>query len=166
LERYYARHSQRFILPERRNLEIVMTRQEAPVRQAKREIERGADFLSIARRVSIDPEAPQGVQTLVPGQEEKELEGVVFAAKPHTLVGPVHQADDYYVLEVTKVIPRHLQDLADAAPRIRRELASGRDRTAIASRAEAADQKWRAQTKCASGYFVQSCAQDEMAEHG
>ncbi len=159
IARYYDENRRSFFLPEQRELEIMMTYKEAIVAKAKREVQSGKSFLSVARRVSVDPEAPRGLQHLVRGQEEPEFNEHVFAAKPHVLEGPVHQALDYYVFEVTKVTPAGWRKLARSEAAIRQRLAAGRQRRVSAELLEAFERKWIARTSCGPGYVVPRCRQ-------
>jgi hypothetical protein len=154
---YYGANRPRFVLPQRRDIEIIMTRTKASIEKAKREVQSGEDFLRVARRVSTDPEAPHGLQLgLSREDEEPEFTAHIFAAKPHTLVGPIKQALNYHIFEVIKVTPRHLQPLAQAEAAIRRRLAAREVATALP---EAFQRKWSARTTCEAGYVARGCRQ-------
>jgi foldase protein PrsA len=156
---YYRAHSRRFLLPAARDMEIIMTYKQAATEKAKREIQSGKSFLSVARRVSVDPEATEGRQHLVRGREEPEFEEHVFAAKPYVLEGPIHQALDYYVFEVTKITPAREQTLAQSQASIRRQLAAQRLRQVSAQLLQAGERRWIARTDCRPGYVVAQCRQ-------
>jgi hypothetical protein len=123
LARYYQRHRRRFEVPEEREFMILQTASKATVLRAKREIEAGRGFLSVAKRVSIDEEAPEGLQHLRRGEEEPEFVAHIFAAKLHELVGPVKQGVDYYIFELIRITPPRPRTLSEAEPTIRRLLA-------------------------------------------
>jgi hypothetical protein len=150
VKRFYMRHWRRFFLPDQRQVEIIGSSQSA-VLQAKDEIERGASFLEVARRVSIDPEAPGGLWRLLRGHDEPQVERPVFAAKPHVLVGPEHYSE-YYIFEVLEAIPAHQQSLAQVEETIRRELAPSPRRLA-----STAERRWRARTVCFGTNDVPQC---------
>jgi hypothetical protein len=153
---FYERNQRRFWEPERRDLEVIGNQSLDVVRKAKREIREGKDFLSIARRVSTDQEAPGGLEhPLARGEEEKPYDRVVFSAKPHTLVGPVEQTF-YYIFEVIGVTPAHEQPLAQAEPAIKQRLAQQRASTRLTAEFQAA---WAAKTICRTGYRLPLCGQ-------
>jgi foldase protein PrsA len=154
---YYSSHRRRFVLPQRRDIEIIMTRTRASIEKAKREVQSGKDFLSVARRVSRDPEAPHGLQLgLSREDEEPEFTARIFAAKPRTLVGPIRQALNYHIFEVINITPRHVQRLARAQAAIRRRLAAYEVAAALP---EAFQRKWSARTTCEAGYVARGCRQ-------
>lgn len=156
---YYAQHRRRFALPEQRDLEVLGNDSKAVVDQARREIARGADFVAVAKRVSTDSEAPQGLQLhLQRGQEEPEYERHVFAASPGVLVGPIHQVF-YYLFRVLKVTPPHLRTLAQSEASIRATLVSRRKARLALEWRQRDERKWTARTDCSPGYVVAKCRQ-------
>jgi foldase protein PrsA len=155
IRRFYDMHPRQFVMPDESDMEILGNYNRAVVVKARREIESGTPFLTVARRVSIDPEAPNGLQHLVRGREEPPFERVVFAAAPHVLVGPVNYGF-YYLFRVLKVIPAHRKPLAQVEAAIRRKLASRRASTRLLA---AFERKWIARTNCRSGYVVPKCRQ-------
>jgi predicted lipoprotein with Yx(FWY)xxD motif/parvulin-like peptidyl-prolyl isomerase len=159
IARYYEAHRRRFVSPERRYFKILLSYSEPTTRRAKREIESGKDFVSVAKRVSIEPELPDIVRYIVPGDEEPPFERHLFAARARTLLGPIHQALDYYIFEVTKITRPRQETIAEVEASIRRRLATEGPRSVSAALARAAASKWRAKTSCGQGYVVPGCAQ-------
>jgi hypothetical protein len=153
--RFYREHKQRFLQPARREIEMLGSYSRAVVMKAKLEIEDGKPFLAVARRVSVDGEAPEGLENLVRGTDEAEVEDPVFAARPHVLSGP-YKYILWFLFEVLKVVPAHQQTLAEAEGAIRRQLAPG----VVASRLlPAFEAKWMARTSCRAGYVIARCRQ-------
>ena len=183
---YYDEHKRAFVLPERREFDIVVTYHRAAAEQARREIESGEPFLSVAARVSVAP--PDGLSA--PGNRvsenleelnvaaksrhgqhlsgsEEEEEGflqAIFAAKPHALVGPLLNGADYFVFEVAKVTPARLQTLAQAQASIRQTLGARLQRQLSASVLEAFERRWSARTRCRPGFLARQCAQQRAGE--
>jgi PPIC-type PPIASE domain len=156
--RFYSKHRGRFVVPEQRDIEVLGNYSLAAVRQARREIEAGADFIAVARRLSTDQEAPNGLQlALQRGEEEPEYIAHIFAAKPGVLVGPVKQSF-YYLFRVMRVRPSHLRTLAQSQATIRQLIVAPRRRTLIARWARAEAERWRARTECRAPYAVAACA--------
>jgi hypothetical protein len=157
LASYYRAHEPRFVAPERRDFEILMTGSRSATLHARREIEAGKPFLSVARRVSNDPEAPHGLQHLTRYEEEPEFVAHVFAAKLYRLEGPIHQALNYYLFRLMKIEPVHLRPLGQARAAIRRLLGAARYRQIAARLAIEFEERWRADTSCMPGYAARGC---------
>ena len=83
IEKYYKENPSRFGTPEKRNVAIILTKTEAQAKEAKKEIESGKSFASVAKAKSIDPtsKAKGGLLTgVVKGQEEAALNSAIFSA--------------------------------------------------------------------------------------
>src|SRR5262249_35415786 len=77
ITKYYNENPQRFSVPEHRSVGIILTKTAGQARAAKREVQSGQSFATVAKRVSIDPvsKANGGLLTEVAkGQEEKSLD--------------------------------------------------------------------------------------------
>ena len=106
--KYYNEHKSTYGKPESRDLRIVLTKTEAEAKQAKKEIESGKSFASVAKSKSIDPTSKSTggeVKGVVKGQEQKALSEAVFAAKQGALGGPVKTPFGYYIYEVKATHP-------------------------------------------------------------
>jgi len=157
IARYYAQHRRRFVVPEQRDLEVLGNDSKAVVDRARREIAGGADFVAVAKRMSTDSEAPQGLQLhLQRGQEEPEYENHVFAARPGVLLGPIHQVF-YYLFRVLKVTPPRLRSLAQSEASIRATLVSSRKARLALEWRQRDERRWTARTDCSPGYVVAQC---------
>jgi hypothetical protein len=148
----YHAHSSRFVVPERRDVEVIITYSEATLQRALREIRSGKNFVAVARRVSAD-------EPLIIGMErhpvrEKELARHVFAARAHVLTGPFRQSANHYEFEVTRIHPAHLRALEQVERAVKREIAT---HLAYTSVAEEQGRKWMPRTSCRAGYVVSEC---------
>ena len=136
-------------------MEILGSHEKSVVAKAKREIEGGADFLKVAKRFSIDTEAPEGLQDFYKGQEEPPFERVVFAAKPGVLSGP-EKYQLYYLFRVSKFTPSRELTLPQAEAAIRRQIA-------LSHQAQSAgvlrllDKRWAATTRCTTPDTARVC---------
>jgi hypothetical protein len=154
---FYAEHRSWFSLPERIDMEILGSNDETVVKKAKREIESGADFISVAKRVSSDPEAPEGLQSFARGHEEVPFERVVFAAKPGVLVGP-EKYRLYYIFKVIRFTPSRQLTLAQAEGAIRRQIVESRGAQQVKT-LRALDQRSARATACRGGSVAEACKQ-------
>ena len=162
IAKYYKENPQRFGTPEKRNVEIILTKTEAAAKKAKQEVESGKSFASVAKRVSIDPtsKANGGLLTgVVKGQEEKALDTAIFSAKPNVLSGPVKTPFGYYIFEVKSITAGNQQTLAQAQASIKQQLTATQQQTALSKFVKEFKKKWTAKTDCRAGFVVMDCKQ-------
>ena len=141
IETYYNQHRSQLLWPETRDIESIMTKREPGVHKAKREIESGERFMSVAQRVNVSPEGGLHI-ALAKGAGEPNFERVVFNARPHVLLGPVKQ-QLFYIFEVLRTTPPHEQTLAQAQSSIKHLLTTQVALPRLLQRIEA---KWATKT--------------------
>jgi foldase protein PrsA len=157
---YYAKNKKRFSQPERRDLNVVVTKTKAKADQAKSAIEGGQSFKSVAKKFSIDQASKaQGgkLPDVTKGQQEKALAKAAFAAKTGKLSGPVKTQFGYYVFEVTKVKKASQQSEKQAAGTIRNVLKSSRGQKALNKFIKDFRNRYKGKTKCADDFRVAEC---------
>ena len=158
---YYNKNKERFAQPERRDLRIVLTKSQAKAEQAKKAIQSGQSFASVAKRFSIDQASRnQGgkLAGVSKGQQEKALDTAIFSAKKGELVGPVKTQFGWYVLEVTGITPAKQQSLKQSEASIRQILASENQRKALENFGKSYRKRWKDATTCREGYVTQDCS--------
>jgi parvulin-like peptidyl-prolyl isomerase len=152
--RYYARNKELFVIPERRELQITNRKSAAEVATLRKEIESGRSFAAASQSDTVDrPSESHG------GGRADVLEKAIYSAKPNVLTGPVKRRVDYYLFEVTRIKARAYRTLVQVQGTIKRQLASERERRAIAEFAKTWRSKWMARTDCSPGYVVYRCRQ-------
>lgn len=149
---YYDQHTASFVLPERRDLQWMVTYSLRKLQNAVRKIRAGENFVAVARRASLDPPTISGME--LASAPEKDFARHVFAAKPHVIVGPFRQSQNHYMLEVTKVAPARQQTLAQSESSIRHRLGVTWAATGLR---EATERKWTVRTSCRAGFVVRQC---------
>jgi foldase protein PrsA len=162
IAKYYSENQSRFGVPEKRGVEIVLTKTEAAANSAKKEIESGKSFASVAKRVSIDPTSKANgglLKEVVKGQEEKALDTAIFSAQLHALSGPVKTAFGYYIFEVTATTPGKQSSLAQVQSSIKQQLTAQNQQQALSKFVKEFKKKWMAKTDCRSEYVVTDCKQ-------
>jgi len=160
IEKYYNENKQRFGAPEKRNLEIILTKTEAAAKKAKQEVESGKSFASVAKHSSIDPTSKANgglLPGVIKGQEEKALDTAVFSAKANVLSGPVKTPFGYYIFEVKSVTAGSQQTLAQSQASIKAQLTAQNQQTALGKFVKEFKKKWMGKTECRSGYVVADC---------
>ena len=157
---YYDKNKKRFAQPERRDLNVVLTRTKAKAAQAKKALDGGASFKSVAKKYSIDEASKsQGgkLPDVAKGQQEKPLDQAVFAAKRGRITGPVKTQFGWYVFEVTKVKPASQQSFAKARETIRNLLKSQRQQKALDDFIKNFREDYKDKTVCAEDYQIAEC---------
>jgi foldase protein PrsA len=157
---YYNKNKSRFAQPEKRDLRIVLTKTEAKANEAKKALDAGQSWKSVAGKYSID-QASQDNGGLLPGvakgQQEKSLDDATFKAEKGKISGPVKTQFGYYVFEVTKVTPGSQQSLSDSKETIKQLLASQQQQKALDAFVKDFRKKWKDRTDCRKGYVTQDC---------
>ena len=117
VEKYYHENKSRFGTPEKRAVRIILTKTEAEANAAKKEIESGKSFASVAKAKSIDPTSKANgglLPEVVQGEEEKALDSAIFTAKVNVLGGPVKTPFGYYIYEVVSIKTGSQKPLSEA----------------------------------------------------
>ena len=157
---YYNNNKSRFGQPQRRDLLVVLTKDQATANKAKAALSSGQSFASVAKKYSIDDasKAKGGQLTVSKGQQEQAFDTAVFAAKPGAVVGPVKTQFGYYVFKVTKNTPGTQQTLDQARSSIKSLLTTQGQQKALQDFVKKFQKKWKGRTDCRKGYVVQTCS--------
>jgi parvulin-like peptidyl-prolyl isomerase len=169
IAKYYNEHKSRFEVPEKRSVNIILTKTEAAASKAKSEVSSGKSFASVAKSVSIDPisKARGGLlPEVVKGQEEQALSNAIFAAKPNALSGPVKTPFGFYIFEVKSVTPGSVQSLAQAQSSVKSQLVATGQQGALSSFVKNFKKKWQSKTECRSGFVVMDCKEYKTPKAG
>jgi foldase protein PrsA len=160
VEKYYNDNSQQFSQPERRDLEVVLSKKQADVLEAKRRIEGGEKWSKVAKELSDDPASKdQGGKLLgvTKGQQDPKLDAAVFAAVEKKVVGPIKTDAGYYVFRVTKVTKASKQSLEQSQQGIRQLLVSQKQQKELDQFSKTFRNDWRSRTDCANDYKIADC---------
>ena len=162
IEKFYNNNKSRFGTPEKRSVQIILTKTEAEALAAKKEVESGKSFSSVARAKSDDPVSKANgglLPEVVKGQEEKALDEAIFTSTVNKLGGPVKTPFGYYIYEVKTITPGNQQSLAQAKASIKQQLIATRQQTALAKFVKEFKKKWTEKTDCKPEYVVPDCKQ-------
>jgi foldase protein PrsA len=157
---YYAKNKKRFAQPERRDLNVVLTKGKAKAQQAQKALQGGQSFKTVAKKYSIDEASKsQGgkLPDVAEGQQEKAFNDAIFNAKKSKLQGPVKTQFGYYVFKVTKVTPASQQSLDQSKATIRNLLKSQRQQKALDKFIKDFRARYKDKTVCADAYQVAEC---------
>jgi foldase protein PrsA len=160
IQAYYEKNKSKFATPERRDVRIVLTKQQSRAQQAKRALQSGQSWKSVAKKYSIDQASKaQGglLSGVAKGQQEKALDTAIFNAQQGKLVGPVKTQFGWYVLDVSKITPAKQQSLAQSKPSIQQILQSDGQRKALDKFGKDYRKRWRDETTCRKGFTTADC---------
>ena len=167
VEKYYNDNAQQFSQPERRDLEVVLSKKEPDVLEAKRRIEGGERWSRVAKELSDDPASKeQGGKLLgvTKGQQDPKLDAAVFAAIEKKVAGPIKTDAGYYVFRVTKVTKASKQSLEQSQQGIRQLLVSQQQQKDLDQFSKTFRNDWRARTDCATDYTIADCRNGREAD--
>jgi foldase protein PrsA len=160
IQKYYNENKSKYGAPEKRAVEIILTKTEAQASSAKKEVESGKSFASVAKRVSIDPTSKANgglLPEVTKGQEEAALDKAIFSTGVNILSGPVKTPFGYYVFEVKSIKKGSQQTLAQVQSTIKQTLLATQQQTALSTFVKDFKKKWKAKTECRAGYVVTDC---------
>jgi len=160
VKEYYGKNKKRFAQPERRNLNVVVTKSKAKADEAKKALDGGRRFKAVSKKFSIDQTSKaQGgkLPDVSKGQQEPTLSKAVFAAKKGKVDGPVKTQFGYYVFEVSQVKAASQQSQAQATDTIRNVLKSSRERKALSKFIKDFRNRYKDETNCADEFRVAEC---------
>ena len=171
VQAYYDKNKKRFAQPERRDLRVVLTKDEAKANQAKQALESGDSWKTVVNKYSIDEasKAQGGKQPAVTeGQQEKALDEAIFSAKKGELEGPVKTQFGWEVFEVQKITDASQQTLEQSKETIKNLLRSQGQQKALDKFIKDFRDEYKDETDCADDYRVAECknAPKEKTETG
>jgi foldase protein PrsA len=162
IEKYFNSNKSRFGKPEKRSVQIILTKTEAAAKSAKKEVESGKSFASVAKKVSIDPTSKSNgglLPEVVKGQEEKALDTAIFSTAKNILSGPIKTPFGFYVFEVKSITAGQQQTLKQVQSSVKQQLTSTQQQAALTQFVKSFKKKWMAKTDCRTGYVVTDCKQ-------
>jgi foldase protein PrsA len=160
IAKYYKENQSRYGTPEKRSVEIIITKTEAAAASAKKEVQSGKSFASVAKSKSIDPtsKAKGGLlPEVTKGEEEAALNTAIFAASKNVLSGPVKTPFGYYIFEVKSSTPGTTQTLAQSESSIKQQLTATQQQAALSKFVKEFKKTWMAKTECRSEYMAADC---------
>jgi foldase protein PrsA len=157
---YYAKNAQQFTQPERRDLEVVLTKTAAKANQAKQQVASGQNWAKVAKQLSTDPASKnQGGKLLgvTKGQQDPAFDAAIFQSTKGTITGPVKTGAGFYVFRVTNITPASKQSLKASSAGIKQLITSQNQQKQLDTFATTFRNDWRAKTDCAPKYVIPDC---------
>ena len=167
IEEFYNKNKARFAQPERRDLNVVLTKSKAKA-DAGQEGAPVRRELEVRREEVLDRRGLQGAgrQAARAGQghaREAARRGRLRAPRRASSTGPVKTQFGYYLFEVTKITPASQQTLEQAKETIRQTLQSQNQQKALETFSKDYSERWKEKTDCRKGYVIQQCKQGPKA---
>jgi foldase protein PrsA len=160
VEKYYNENKSRYGTPEKRTVESILTKTEAQANAAKREIQSGKSFASVAKAVSIDNTTKKNgglIVGLTKGTQSPALDEAMFSAKTNVLSGPVKTALGYTIFEVKSVATGSQQPLSQVKSSIKAQLLATKQQESLTKFVKEFKTKWKSRTECRAAYVVADC---------
>jgi foldase protein PrsA len=160
VQAYYNKNKKRFAQPERRNLQVVLTKTQAKANQAKSALQKGGSWKAVSKKLSIDQASKaQGgkLPDVTRGQQERAFDKAIFAASKGKIQGPVKTQFGWYVFEVSKITPASQQSLDQSKETIKNLLRSQRQQKALDKWIKDFRSRYKDKTTCADDFKTAEC---------
>jgi foldase protein PrsA len=166
---YYAKNQARFAQPERRDLEVVLTKTKDKADQAKAEIDSGTAWSKVAKKYSIDQASKaQGgkLPGVAKGQQEKAFDDAIFGADKGKVIGPVKTQFGYYVFKVDSISKASQQNQQQAHDTILNIIRSQQEQDALNKFVADYQKRYTKKTDCAKDFVISSCKNAPKSKKG
>jgi foldase protein PrsA len=160
IEDYYNENQQQFSQPERRDLEVILTKSQAKALEAKKAVDGGQKWTVAAKKYSVDPASKEQGGKLLgvsKGQQDPKFDAAIFSAVKGRVAGPVKTDAGYYVFRVTKVTKATKQGLEQSKQGIRQLLVSQKQQKELDQFSTNFRNTWRKKTDCADDFVIPDC---------
>jgi foldase protein PrsA len=157
---YYNKNEQQFSQPERRDLEVILTKNQAKAIDAKKAVEGGQKWSAAAKKYSVDPASKEQGGKLLgvsKGQQDPQFDAAIFQAVQGKVAGPVKTDAGYYVFRVTKVTKATKQGLEQSKQGIKQLLVSQKQQKALDQFSTNFRNRWRKRSDCNDDYVIADC---------
>jgi foldase protein PrsA len=160
IQQYYNAHQSQFGTQESRNMRVVLAKDQAQAEAAKKAVQSGQSWATVAKKYSTDPTTKNSgglLNGVTKQQADSALASAAFSAPLNKLEGPIKGQFGYYVFEVTHITPGTHQTLAQATALIKQQLTTQSQQNAQTAVDSKAKKDWLSQTNCRSGYAMADC---------
>jgi foldase protein PrsA len=160
IEDYYNDNEQQFSQPERRDLEVILTKTQAKALEAKKAVDGGQKWSAAAKKYSVDPASKEQGGKLLgvsKGQQDPKFDAAIFAAVRGRVAGPVKTDAGYYVFRVTKVTKATKQGLDQSKQGIKQLLVSQKQQKQLDQFSTNFRNTWRKRTDCDEDFVIADC---------
>jgi foldase protein PrsA len=165
---YYTHHKKLYVVPQKRDIEIVREESEPAAMAAKRRLAAGASIKEVLKGNHLS-QPIYSKEGILRGYRWKTfaqapLNDAIMTAKVAKLIGPVKIQLGYYVFRVMKAEAGRQKPLAEVFTKIQKQLPEELKQKAIVAYIAAWRRRWGAKTDCSRGYVVRKCRQMKPAK--
>jgi foldase protein PrsA len=169
VQKYYNSHKSSYGQPEKRNVLVVLTSNEAQAKAALNEIKGGKSFASVAKAKSTDPTTKNSgglLKEVTKGQEASALDAAIFSTAPNKLSGPVKTAFGYYIFEVKSIKAANPLPLSQVKSTIKQQLTVTQNQETLSKFVKDFKKRWQSRTTCRKEYVVPDCKEYKAPKTG
>jgi peptidyl-prolyl cis-trans isomerase D len=123
LKKTYDQRRDEFELPERRQVQQILTASEDKAKAAEAALGAGKDWREVATTIAGDTPDSLDLGLLKPQDLPDQLSKPVFALALDKPSEPIHTALGWHILRVVKIVPASTESFAAAKPRLEKEVA-------------------------------------------
>jgi len=160
VQKYYNSHRSSYGQPEKRNVAVVLTKNEGQAKAALAEIKGGKSFAAVAKAKSTDPTTKNNggvLKEVTKGEQAAALDAAIFSAAPHVIAGPVKTAFGYYIYEVLSAKPGNSLPLSQVKSTIKQQLTVTHNQEQLSKFVKEFKKRWQGRTECLKQYSVPDC---------
>lgn len=164
VRRYFEANAEQYAQPETRDLRLILTTDEAKAKEAKKALEAGGSWKTVAEKYSVD-QATKSLGGQVVGTtldvQPPQFKSTVFTAKVGSLVGPIKTDRGYYVVKVQKITYSKKPTFKEYKAQAEQQLASELLQAKVDRFREAFTIRWAGRTSCASDFNDLAACDDD-----
>jgi foldase protein PrsA len=168
---YYRKHLAQLAIPERRRVNLVMTKTLAKAQAARAALQHGGSWKKVADAYSIDDATKQAggvVPALNKGAGDPAMSKAAFANPVGKLLGPIKGSfsfSGWFVIQVAAITSGRNSSLASVSTTVRGTLLAQHQQRALEAFAKSFGKTWKSRTHCAPGFVVANCANAPAPRH-
>jgi len=133
VKEYYENNKNEFVAPEQVRARHILVNSSEEAEEILEELNRGADFIELAKNKSVGPSASQGgdLGYFTIGQMVKEFEDAVFALEVEEISPIVKTQFGYHIIKLLDKKPETVAKLEDAMEEIEAKLKQEKQNTVV-----------------------------------
>ncbi|MCW2966428.1 MAG: hypothetical protein JWM71_200, partial [Solirubrobacteraceae bacterium] len=145
----YRAEPQRWAHPSQRDLQIILSGDQATSAKALAALRAGSTWSATAKRYATSSTASTTLRNVKPGTHDAAFERAVFGVPVGQLEGPTQVGSGWIVFKVSKSTPLAPKSLAAATTQLKSELTAQAQSKAVSSYLAGFRSTWKKQTRCA-----------------
>ena len=161
IEKFYESSQASFTTPETRDIELIVTNNQAAADKAIEDLgddPSAEEFAKVAREVSVHASKSEGGTTVATEGAFPDPAGAdIMSAETAVIGGPIEAGEQFYIYRVTKVTPEETKPLDEVREQITQQLLPTLQQQAMTDFVADYNAKWTSRTFCEEDYMVARC---------